>query len=58
MRAKGRRRVAVPWLYSRRMIAERWRIPPPDVETYPADEVELELRFMELEAEVSLEDRP
>lgn len=37
------------------MIAERWRIPPPDVELYPADEVELELRFMRIESEIAEE---
>jgi hypothetical protein len=35
------------------MIAERWRVPPFFVDQAPADEVELELRFMRLESEAA-----
>lgn len=46
----------LPWLYVRKLIAERWGIPPYAVDQAPADEVELELRFMEIESEVAAEE--
>lgn len=41
----------VPWVWVRRQIAARWGIPPPDVEAYPAEEITIEMRLMETEAE-------
>lgn len=37
----------------RRIVAERWHVPPYAVDAAPADEVELELRFMQLESEAA-----
>jgi len=41
----------VPWLLARRVIAANWGIPPPDVDQYPAFEIENELALMQLEGE-------
>jgi hypothetical protein len=46
----------VPWLFARRLIAARWGVPPYHVDAAPADEVALELRFMELESDVAAEE--
>jgi hypothetical protein len=35
------------------MIAERWHVPPFFVDSAPADEVALELRFLSIESEAS-----
>ena len=42
----------MPWAYTRRVIAERWHIPPPDVDRYPWPEILCELRILNLEARV------
>lgn len=43
----------MPWLYVRRMLAEKWQIPPWQVDQAPWYEVALELRFMAIEREVA-----
>lgn len=43
---------AIPWLYTRRQLAQRWGIHPWDVDALPWFEVETELRLMQIEARV------
>lgn len=43
--------MTVPWVYVRRVLAERWGVPPWQVDEAPHDEVRLELALMSLEAE-------
>lgn len=40
----------LPWLYVRRLIAERWHLPPPLVDEYPEEEIRTELALLEIEA--------
>lgn len=52
MRARNKAGLGgMPWALTRRAIAERWHVPPPDVDEYPAQEIALELHLMSLEAE-------
>lgn len=41
----------MPWVWVRRILAERWNVPPWQVDEAPHDEVRLELALMALEAE-------
>lgn len=43
--------MSVPWPYIRRAIARSWGVPPWVVDDAPVNEVFLELRILELEAE-------
>lgn len=47
----------MPWLFARRQIAARWGCPPWLVDEAPDEEVALELRFGELEAECAPDKR-
>lgn len=51
MRAKDKAGIPVPWAYARRQIAEQWGVPPWVVDEAPRQEIELELRIREIEAE-------
>ena len=39
----------MPWAYTRRRLAERWRIPPWEVDRAPWSEVRLEMEIQEIE---------
>lgn len=41
----------MPWVYTRRVIARSWRVPPWVVDEAPTDEVLTELRIINLESE-------
>jgi peptidoglycan/xylan/chitin deacetylase (PgdA/CDA1 family) len=41
---------AIPWLYTRRQLAQRWGVAPWVVDTVPWFEIETELRLMQIEA--------
>jgi hypothetical protein len=41
----------LPWVYTRRRIAERWGIPPWEVDQAPTDEVLTEIEIANIEAE-------
>lgn len=47
MRTDG---LAVPWAYTRRQLAQRWGIPPWEVDEAPYYEVGLELEIQSIEA--------
>ncbi len=51
LRASNKAGVHVPWVYVRRKIAERWHVPPWVVDDSPWDEVDLEMRLANIEAE-------
>lgn len=44
---------AVPWVWVRRLLAQRWGVPPFEVEDWPAVETQLELELLALEAEAA-----
>ena len=46
----------MPWIYIRRRIARRWHVPPWVVDEAPADEVETELKIMEIIGECGAKD--
>jgi hypothetical protein len=41
----------LPWLWTRRQIAERWHVPPWEVDEAPECEIALELQLMQIEGE-------
>lgn len=48
----------MPWAWVRRLIAARWAVPPWEVDAAPGDEVQLELRLMEIEADCRPKKKP
>jgi hypothetical protein len=53
LKARNQRGFTVPWVWTRRRLAERWRVPPWVIDSAPWYEVALELQFMNIEAEVA-----
>lgn len=43
----------MPWAYTRRRLAERWHIPPWEVDRAPWSEVRLELEIQAIEAKAA-----
>lgn len=48
----------MPWVWTRRALANRWRITPWEVDEAPIDEILTELRLSNLEAEAQHAPRP
>jgi hypothetical protein len=49
--AKNKAGLGVPWAYVRRQIARAWGCRPWEVDEAPLDEVLLELKILEIEAQ-------
>lgn len=43
----------MPWCYVRRAVAQSWGVPPWVVDEAPTDEVLMELRILDMEAETA-----
>ena len=41
----------MPWVYLRRVVARAWNLPPWIVDEAPIDEVQLELKLLEMEGQ-------
>ncbi len=48
---EGRKLPRMPWVWTRRVVAERWHIPPPLVDEFPWSDIQEELELAALEAE-------
>ena len=43
--------MSIPWLYTRRQLADRWRVPPWVIDDVPWYEIDTELQIAAIEAE-------
>jgi hypothetical protein len=53
LRARNAAGVPVPWAYVRAQLAERWGVPPWEVDEAPAREVALALHLARIEGEAA-----
>ena len=51
LKASNKAGMDVPWAYVRRAVARSWGVPPWEVDDAPYDEVLLEIKILNLEAE-------
>lgn len=51
MAASNKAGLSVPWAWTRRALARLWNVPPWLVDEAPADEVQLEIRLSNIEAD-------
>lgn len=51
LKAENAAGMTIPWVWTRRQLAQRWGVPPWVVDRVPHQEVYLELRLMSIEHE-------
>lgn len=51
LKATNKAGLSVPWAYTRKILAERWHIPPWEVDEAGGDEIALEIQLSNIEAE-------